>query len=65
MTGQNLGHYKIGAKLGAGGIGEVYRARDTRLEREVAVKLLPAAALSDDIVRSRFRKEALGLLGSV
>jgi serine/threonine-protein kinase len=61
MTGQDLGHYKIGAKLGAGGMGEVFRARDTRLEREVAVKLLPPAALSDESARARFRKEALAL----
>jgi serine/threonine protein kinase/tetratricopeptide (TPR) repeat protein len=61
MTGQSLGHYSIGAKLGEGGMGEVYRARDKRLERDVAVKLLPAAMLSDDSARSRFRREALSL----
>ena len=42
-TGQRLGPYEVLAPLGAGGMGEVYRARDTRLAREVAIKVLPAA----------------------
>ena len=41
-AGKRLGPYEIVAPLGAGGMGEVYRARDTRLERDVAVKILPA-----------------------
>ena len=61
MVGQTLGHYRIVGKLGAGGMGEVYRARDTRLERDVAIKVLPVAALGDEAARSRFRKEALAL----
>ncbi len=61
MLGTTLGHYRIVEKLGAGGMGEVYRARDERLERDVAIKVLPAATLGDDAARSRFRKEALAL----
>src|SRR5512145_3074190 len=48
MVGQVLGHYRIGDRIGAGGMGVVYRARDTRLERDVALKVLPAATLADD-----------------
>src|SRR5271168_431889 len=61
MTGQTLGHYKIIEKLGAGGMGEVYSAHDARLEREIALKILPAGMLADDAARKRFRKEALAL----
>jgi len=61
VAGQTLGHYCIGERLGAGGMGVVYRARDTRLERDVAIKVLPAAALADQVDRARFRKEALAL----
>ncbi len=59
--GTRLGPYEIVAKLGAGGMGVVYRARDTRLQREVAIKLLPPGLLIDDTARRRFRKEALAL----
>lgn len=61
MIGRTLSHYRIFEKLGAGGMGVVYRARDERLERDVAVKVLPAGALADDATRGRFRKEALAL----
>ena len=61
MMGKTLGQYRIVEKLGAGGMGVVYRARDERLERDVAVKVLPAGALGDDEMRKRFRREALAL----
>jgi tetratricopeptide (TPR) repeat protein len=57
--GQILGHYRVMEEIGAGGMGIVYRAWDTRLERNVAVKVLNAATLSDASARKRFRREAL------
>ena len=59
--GSRLGPYEVVSPLGAGGMGEVYRARDTRLDRDVAIKVLPAGLLSDEASRSRFRKEAKAL----
>jgi len=59
--GSRLGSYEITAAIGAGGMGEVYRARDTRLERDVAIKILSVGLLSDDSARRRFRREALAL----
>ena len=56
--GARLGPYEILAPLGAGGMGEVYAARDTRLGRKVAIKLLPAIGSSDDKSRLRFQREA-------
>ncbi len=57
-TGTRLGPYEILAPLGAGGMGEVYRARDTRLGRDVAVKVLPQHLSSNPAIRSRFEREA-------
>src|SRR5467141_1296680 len=56
--GTQLGPYEITAPLGAGGMGEVYRARDTRLERTVAIKILPAQFSSDPVRKQRFEREA-------
>src|SRR5438067_9926487 len=61
MIGTTLGHYTLLEEIGAGGMGRVYRAMDERLEREVAIKILPAGALEDPEARKRFRKEALAL----
>jgi len=57
-TGTRLGPYEIVSLLGAGGMGEVYRARDTRLDRTVAVKILPPALAADPQFRERFDREA-------
>jgi formylglycine-generating enzyme required for sulfatase activity/dienelactone hydrolase len=59
--GSQLGPYEILDPLGAGGMGEVYQARDTRLDRIVAIKVLPPGSLTDEPARRRFRKEALAL----
>ncbi|MEO6222627.1 MAG: protein kinase [Vicinamibacterales bacterium] len=58
QTGSRLGPYQIVAALGAGGMGEVYRARDTKLNRDVAIKVLPAHLAGDDAARARFEREA-------
>jgi Tol biopolymer transport system component len=58
MIGQRLGSYEITAKLGEGGMGEVYRATDTKLEREVAIKVLPSAFTEDTERLARFEREA-------
>src|SRR5258706_3087411 len=57
-SGTKLGPYEIVAPLGAGGMGEVYRARDTRLARDVAIKVLPASLSSNPESPSRFEREA-------
>jgi eukaryotic-like serine/threonine-protein kinase len=58
IPGTKLGPYEILATLGAGGMGEVYRARDTRLRREVALKILPEEVSGDASRRARFEREA-------
>src|SRR3954471_9302018 len=58
MIGQTLGPYQVLAKLGEGGMGEVYRARDTRLKRDVAIKVLPPAFARDPDRIARFQREA-------
>src|SRR5689334_3012388 len=58
MIGQTLAHYRITAKLGEGGMGEVYRATDSKLGREVAIKVLPAAFANDPDRMARFTREA-------
>jgi serine/threonine-protein kinase len=57
-SGTQLGHYKIQSLIGKGGMGEVYRAVDTKLEREVAVKVLPATLAGDPSALARFEREA-------
>src|SRR5438552_798521 len=57
-SGTKLGPYEIVAPLGTGGMGEVYRARDTRLERTVAIKILPAQFSTDPVRKQRFEREA-------
>src|SRR5260370_3481623 len=58
VTGSRLGPYEIQSALGAGGMGEVYRARDTRLDRTVAIKILPQTLAADSQFRDRFDREA-------
>jgi len=61
MIGQTLGHYRIVDRIGAGGMGEVYRAHDEQLDRDVALKVLRSGTLIDETARRQFRKEALAL----
>jgi len=61
ISGRALGHYRLIERIGEGGMGIVYRAYDEHLQREIAVKLLPASVVRDESARRRFRKEALTL----
>ncbi len=57
-AGARLGPYEILSALGAGGMGEVYRARDSRLQRTVAIKILPAHVSAHPDAKARFEREA-------
>ena len=57
-SGTRLGPYEILAAIGAGGMGEVYKAKDTRLDRDVAVKVLSSQLASNEEIRQRFEREA-------
>jgi CHASE2 domain-containing sensor protein/predicted Ser/Thr protein kinase len=61
LIGHDLSRYRVVEKLGRGAMGVVYRATDPRLERDVAIKVLPGRALADEKARRRFRREALAL----
>ena len=58
LAGTRLGPYQLEARIGAGGMGDVYRARDCRLDRVVAIKVLPASTADDEPSRKRFEREA-------
>ena len=59
FEGSRLGPYQLGPRVGAGGMGEVYKATDTRLDRTVAIKVLPAHVATAPQARERFEREAL------
>jgi serine/threonine-protein kinase len=61
LEGRTLGHYRIVERIGAGGMGEVYRARDERLDRDVAIKVLPEEVAGDPDRMRRFEREAKAL----
>ncbi len=65
MIGKTLSHYKVLEKIGLGGMGEVYRAEDTNLSREVAIKVLPEELQQDSTSRKRFLREAKSAAGRV
>ena len=57
MIGETISHYRIVGEVGAGGMGVVYRAHDPRLERDVAIKVMPGAASRDPMQIERFQRE--------
>src|SRR5260221_5055279 len=61
LLGRTLSRYRLVERIGAGAMGVVYRARDDRLDRDVAIKILPERALPDEPSRRRFRLEAVAL----
>jgi serine/threonine protein kinase/tetratricopeptide (TPR) repeat protein len=61
MIGQHFGHYEVESRLGSGGMGVVYLARDLRLQRRVAIKVLADGRVADELARARFRREAQAL----
>jgi tetratricopeptide (TPR) repeat protein/tRNA A-37 threonylcarbamoyl transferase component Bud32/TolB-like protein len=61
MIGQTVAHYRVVERIGAGGMGEVYRAHDLQLDRDIALKVLPGGTLSEEPSRRQFRSEALAL----
>lgn len=63
MVGLNIAHYRVTAKLGAGGMGVVYRAHDEQLDRDVALKVLPASSFNDPAARTRLLREARSAAG--
>ncbi len=58
LIGEKISHYSVTEKLGAGGMGEVYRATDEQLDRDVAIKVLPASSFSDPAAQARVLREA-------
>src|SRR5262245_38990112 len=58
LVGYQIGAYRVLSRLGSGGMGEVYRARDAKLNRDVAIKILPAAFVTDAERVARFKREA-------
>src|SRR5271165_3576639 len=61
IVGQTLGHYRIVEKIGAGGMGDVYRAHDEHLDREVAIKVLTPGTVADGRSLKRFHNEVIAL----
>ena len=61
MVGRTLSHYRILEKIGSGGMGDVYLARDTKLDRDVALKVLPPELAESEERRARFKREAKAL----